>query len=107
MQNLQRGLERVNQKLAPAVLCLPDMQQGEKGEGMKDYYFTYGIGSTTQPFRGGYSLVKAKDVNEAINKHIAKYGTNAGLVRCAFWYDEHEFNIYFKKDRMVCHEIIE
>ena len=46
---------------------------------MNNYYFTYGIGSTTQPFKGGYS---PKDINEAINKHIDKYGTNAGLVRC-------------------------
>ena len=74
---------------------------------MKNDYFTYGIGSKTQPFRGGYSLVKANTVNEAINKHTDKHGTNAGLVRCAFWYDEHEFSTIPGKDRMVCHEVIE
>ena len=74
---------------------------------MNNYYFSYGIGSTTQPFRGGYSLIKANDIHEAINKHTAKHGLNAGLVRCAFWYDEEEFNKYFKKEMMVCHETID
>ena len=77
---------------------------------MNNYYFTYGLGSKTQPFKGGYSLVKANTVNEAINKHTDKYGTNAGFVRCAFWFTEKEF-LETYPDRLNCgegcHETIE
>lgn len=64
---------------------------------MKNYYITYGSSSKNQPYNGGYTLIKAENRDEAIEKHNKKYGfvKNSNISRYASCYTEEEFNEYF------------
>lgn len=55
------------------------------------YYFTYGTHG--QPFSGGWTVVRAQNYEEAIDKFSQVHPlTNDGFIDCAFVYDEEAFN---------------
>lgn len=55
------------------------------------YYITYGT-SDNLPYQGGWTVIYAKDEDEARQKHIERYGlTEDGYARFAFSYTEEEF----------------
>lgn len=56
------------------------------------YYFTYGGEGTNQPFVGGWTVVHACGINEAIKRFCRIHPkTTDGFINCAFIYDEEEF----------------
>jgi len=78
------------------------------------YFFTYGSDEPgLMPFKGGWSIVIAKNRAEAIEKHIAKYGlTPDGFGRYAMEYSPDEFaktSMFAKCDNLGAglHEVIE
>lgn len=65
---------------------------------MKKYYITYGM-SDSQPFKGGWSTVYAKNEEQARKKHAKKYGfTDGGYLRFAFSYSEERWEEMDMKD---------
>ena len=56
------------------------------------YYFTYGGEGTNQPFVGGWTVVHAQTMSEAINKFCEVHPKTAdGFINCAFIYNESDF----------------
>ena len=59
---------------------------------VKKYYITYGS-SEAYPYQGGYSIVHARTMSEAIKKHDHRFGyTRNGNGRYCSCYTEEEFN---------------
>lgn len=67
-------------------------------EQLKKYYFTFGIDSNEQPYKGGWVTVIAQNIGEAVKKFTGKFGvTKAGCIPCAFIYLESEFGKTLQK----------
>lgn len=72
---------------------------------MENFYFTFGS-SLQFPFQGGYLIVVANNVKDAIAKYREKYpDVHENCVNCAFIYNEEEWNSLSRKSN-ICHEII-
>lgn len=57
---------------------------------LKEFYFTYGI--TGQPYRGGWTVVLAEDLKQAIGVfRLFHPDKNEGLINCADFYSEENF----------------
>lgn len=80
---------------------------------MKDFYFTYGS-SESMPYKGGWSIVKANDRDQAIEifRAVHPNAPNSVCVNCAGIYTEEHFketSMYKKDDNLGhnCWETIE
>jgi hypothetical protein len=64
---------------------------------MDKWYFTFGVGDvgdTGQPYKGGYLIVEADTLKQAIEKFNRRHPmTKNGLVNCAFWYDQKQWDL--------------
>lgn len=68
------------------------MERLFKEDGMKNYFISYGVDSDKQPYKCGYTKVKARTMSEAVKKHNHKYGyTKEGFGRYCSCYPENEF----------------
>jgi len=57
-----------------------------------NFYFTYGDAPGVFPFEGGWSRIVANTLEDAIKKHVSKYGyTEDNFLRCAGIYTEERF----------------
>ena len=70
------------------------------------FYFTYGS-NPIFPFCGGYVIVKAGSLKEAIEKYRKEYpDVHDGLINCTFYYNESEWQ-KIKVPMGECHRILE
>lgn len=78
--------------------------------GINDYYFTFG-NNNTQPFKGGWLIVRARSVGEAHKKFAIKYPAIDKIYSYSFFYKEEDFikSGMMSKGNLgfFCHEIIE
>ena len=58
---------------------------------MAKFYFTYGIDSDTQPYRGGWTEVEADDEMQARHIFGLVHRTKDGYLACSSVYDEQLF----------------
>lgn len=73
---------------------------------MDFFYFTYGT-DPGYPFEGGYTLIFADNVKEAIKLFRKRHpDRHEGVVNCAFIYTAGEFEEAFKKTTIECREVI-
>lgn len=73
---------------------------------MEFFYFTYGT-DPGYPFEGGYTLIFADNVKEAIKLFRKRHpDRHEGVVNCAFIYTADEFEEAFKKTTIECREVI-
>lgn len=73
---------------------------------LHNFYFTFGS-NPDFPYPGGYLIVKAFDLNAAIEKYRAMYpDVNENVVNCAFFYSENEWK-RINASVGECWEIIE
>lgn len=74
------------------------------------FYYTYGLDTDIQPFRGGWTKVIASDRLAADRAFLARHPKTDGYIPCAFVYGEE-----FERSKMYevgnfgskCHEVIE
>lgn len=58
---------------------------------MREYYFTFGS-NETHPFMGGWAVVHAQTMSDAINKFCEVHPkTTDGFINCALIYYESDF----------------
>ena len=70
------------------------------------FYFTYGS-NPIFPFCGGYVIVKAGSLKEAIEKYRKEYpDVHDNLINCAFYYSESEWQ-KIEVPMGECHRILE
>ena len=81
---------------------------------MANFYFTYGSEKPDVcPFQGGWTVVNARSLSEAIDKFNAKHGLAAdGFGRYSIAYSAEEFSktsMFSMGDNLGagCHEVIE
>lgn len=73
---------------------------------MDFFYFTYGA-DPGYPFNGGYTLIFADNVKEAVKLFRKRHpDRHKDVVNCAFIYTADEFEEAFKKTTIKCHEVI-
>ena len=72
----------------------------------QNFYFTYGS-NPIFPFCGGYVIVKAGSLKEAIEKYRKEYpDVHDNLINCAFYYSESEWQ-KIEVPMGECHRILE
>lgn len=57
----------------------------------KRYYFTFGEDSPDQPYKDGWVIVVAKNINDAQWKFCRKYPKVMGMIPCNQYYSEKVF----------------
>lgn len=73
---------------------------------MDFFYFTYGT-DPGYPFEGGYTLIFADNMKEAIKLFRKRHpDRHKDVVNCAFIYTGDEFEEAFKKTTIKCNEVI-
>ena len=58
---------------------------------MAKFYFTYGSSSDIQPYQGGWTEVKAEDMDQAIGAFNAVHPMKNKTIVCASIYTEEQF----------------
>ena len=58
---------------------------------MAKFYFTYGSGSSTQPFQGGWTEVRAENMDQAVGAFRAVHPDINKLIVCSSIYTEEQF----------------
>ena len=75
---------------------------------LKKFYFTFGT-SCRYPFKGGWVLVWAADINHAADLFREKYPnrTDSNCLNCADYYDEKHFTMGESGNLgAYCHDVI-
>lgn len=73
------------------------------------FFFTFGS-DEKYPYQGGYIIIRANDISEAIIKFQRKYPDREpgiSVINCAFYYNEQEWTYIVEEHHGCCHEIIE
>lgn len=60
---------------------------------MAKFYFTYGSGSDIQPFQGGWTEVRAENMDQAVGAFRAVHPDKNKTIVCASIYTEEQFKL--------------